>query len=187
MPQLCPNCNTEIAEGKKFCPNCGTKIEAPPQFPDPDKTTPAGQFVIPPVQPPTPVQPQPQPQAQFQPQPQFQSQPPQTPLPYQAAPAYAPPQPVSPPPPRNSPYAPIGMLGYLGWLILMCIPVIGWIMTVVLSFTGTNANRKNLARAMLVLTIVGIGIAATTLILYWTFLNDLMELIKNNFEITFGF
>ena len=32
---FCPNCGTQIEEGKRFCPNCGTQIEAPAAPPAP--------------------------------------------------------------------------------------------------------------------------------------------------------
>lgn len=176
MPQLCPNCKTEVAEGKKFCHNCGSKVDAAPKA----DAAPSPQFEIPPVQPPKPQfsespppfqPPTPQPPP-FQPQPQY---------------AYAQPQANFEKPPKNSPYAPMGMPGYLGWLILMCVPVVGWVFTVVLSFTGTKINRRNLARAMLVLTVLGIALAAAGIIVYLEFIKNLLELIKENFEFKFGF
>ena len=180
MQQFCPNCQAEIAEGKKFCHNCGAKVEAaqaPARFPAPEQTESARQqFEIPPAAPP----------------PQFSG--PAAPPAAQAQPTFGPaPAQYMPTglenekPRKDSPYAPMGMLSYLGWLALMCIPVVGWILTVVLSFSGSKQNRKNLARAMLVLTGVGIALAATLTILYWEFIKDLKWLIEQNFEITFGF
>ena len=32
---FCPNCGTQIEDGKRFCPNCGTQIEAPAAPPAP--------------------------------------------------------------------------------------------------------------------------------------------------------
>ena len=32
---FCPNCGTQLEEGKRFCPNCGTQIEAPAAPPAP--------------------------------------------------------------------------------------------------------------------------------------------------------
>ncbi|MCL2812998.1 MAG: zinc ribbon domain-containing protein [Oscillospiraceae bacterium] len=172
MPQVCPNCKTEVAEGKKFCHNCGSKVEAAPQ----------PQFEIPPVLPP-------QPQFLESPPPPFQpplQQPPPLQPQYAPAPRYNM-QAEFEKPPKNSPYAPMGMLGYLGWLALMCIPVIGWIMAAVLSFAGNKTNRKNLARATLILIILGMALAAAGVILYLEFIKNLLELIKDNFEFKFGF
>ena len=161
MQQICPNCRAEVTEGKKFCHNCGSKIESAPQ-----------QFEIPPVAPPTqqlndsPPPPDP-PAAQLRVPP----------------PAYAPMGLAA----QKNNAAPMGMLAYLGWLALMCVPVVGWVASAVASFAGTNATRKNLARAMLALTGIGIALAATLTIIYWEFIKDLKWLIEENFEITFGF
>ena len=32
---FCPNCGTQLEDGKRFCPNCGTQIEAPAAPPAP--------------------------------------------------------------------------------------------------------------------------------------------------------
>ena len=172
MQQSCPNCKTEIAEGKKFCPACGTKIEAPP--PQPQAPL---EFAPMPQQAPAP---------EFVPPPPF--------APAQTAPAfepvYAPPQvpqaPSTDKPPKGSPYAPIGLCGMLCWMALMCIPGLGWILAAIFSFAGKNQNRKTLARAMLVLILVGIGIAAALTIVYWGFISALIDLIKSNFAIKIG-
>ena len=171
MQQLCPKCNAEVAEGKKFCHNCGTRVapleqqfEIPPAAPPPKP-----QISEPPIQAQNPIQNQPPPYAYAQPAPM------QNTAAFEKSAK------------QSGPYAPMGMLAYLGWLVLMCVPVIGCVLTAVFSFVGTNQNRKNLARAMLVLTGVGIAIAATLTILYWEFIRDLKWLIEQNFEITFGF
>ena len=54
-------------------------------------------------------------------------------------------------PPKGSRYAVISPLGYLGTYLLLCIPLVGLILTLVWAFGGAhNQNRRNLARAMLI-------------------------------------
>lgn len=48
---------------------------------------------------------------------------------------------------------------YIGSIILMSIPLVGFILMIVWSFGGTyNLNRRNLARAVLILTVIGIAL-----------------------------
>ena len=56
-------------------------------------------------------------------------------------------------------YKPISMWGYLGYTLLFCIPVIGFIMIIVLSFAPSNKNVKNFARSYLILIIISVIIA----------------------------
>jgi len=57
-------------------------------------------------------------------------------------------------PARGSIYEPIGMWGYIGYAILFVIPVVGLVLAAVLSFSGGNVNRKNLARAFLLVKVL---------------------------------
>ena len=83
----------------------------------------------------------------------------------QSAPTYAQPvyaQPVQPAYPNydamNS--QPLGVGQYIGMMILTGIPLVGFILLLVWSFgSNVNKNKKNYARAMLILQIIG-GILA---------------------------
>ena len=59
---FCPNCGTQLEEGKRFCPNCGTQIEAPAAPPAPSFDD-------------GPVQAAPAPEARFEPQAEPRPQP----------------------------------------------------------------------------------------------------------------
>lgn len=66
-------------------------------------------------------------------------------------------RPQDPCPPKGSPWAPISTGGYVGSLLLMWVPVIGWIIAIIWCCGGTkNQNRRNLAKAGLILLAVGI-------------------------------
>lgn len=56
----------------------------------------------------------------------------------------------------NEDYTPIGMWGYVGYLILFGIPCIGFIFALVFSFGSTkNVNLRNLSRGTLILNLFG--------------------------------
>ena len=211
MPIFCPNCGLEVADGKKFCSSCGAKIESSPQ-PQPQAQPPQSQQPQQPepeppedddpfdktvasLSPVQPVQQQPPPQS---PQPQIfqpQSQPPQYPPPQSqyANPAYnntssasnANPN-AGVAPPKGSLYAPIGMVGYVLLMALMCIPLIGWLVAVLMAVSKGNINRRNLARAMLVLTLTGILILAA-LFIVCAVLSVNVTIGLNDVTIIFGF
>jgi hypothetical protein len=81
---------------------------------------------------------------------------------FQSASAYG----TDAPPPKGSKYAVIGTGGYIGTMILFAIPVIGWLVCIITAFAGKNMNRRNFARAMLILLIIGIIIGVA---LYFVF------------------
>lgn len=63
-------------------------------------------------------------------------------------------------------YEPISTGGYIGIMLLMCIPVIGQILTIVWACGGCRkVNKRNFARAMLVFLIISIVLCG---ILYFT-------------------
>ncbi len=52
---------------------------------------------------------------------------------------------------------PMGTWGYVGSLLLMGLPIAGFILAIVWAAGGTsNVHRRNLARAMLILMAIGI-------------------------------
>ncbi|MBQ2929183.1 MAG: zinc ribbon domain-containing protein [Clostridia bacterium] len=137
MAKFCTNCGATLDDDKKFCTECGASVNE----------TPAG--AAPP--PPPPPQSAPQPQA---------------------APVYAhtatatmpPPQSAYQPaaacggdmaPAKGSKYEPITTGGYIGIMLLMCIPIVGQILMIVWALGGCRKiNKRNLARASLILMLV---------------------------------
>lgn len=118
------------------------------------------------MQPQQPEQPQvnqgPQPQMQ-QPQPQMQQQ-------YQQ-PMYQQPMPqqiiVNQGPAIPEEYKPISPWGYVGYIILFGIPLVGFILMLVFAFGGNrNINVRNFARSFLCLMLLGLIITAFTFIIF---------------------
>jgi uncharacterized membrane protein YvbJ len=60
---------------------------------------------------------------------------------------------------QSSPYTVLSTWGFVGSLLLMSIPFVGFILMIVWASGGVyNLNRRNLARGYLVLMGIGIGI-----------------------------
>ena len=137
MAKFCTNCGATLDDDKKFCTECGASVNE----------TPAG--AAPPAPPPPQSAPQPQ-----------------------AAPVYAQTATATMPPPQSayqpaaacggdmapvkgSKYEPITTGGYIGIMLLMCIPIVGQILMIVWALGGCRKiNKRNLARASLILMLV---------------------------------
>ena len=66
-------------------------------------------------------------------------------------------------PMMSSPYAVLSSWGFVGSLLLMAIPIVGFIITIVWASGGVvNLNRRNLARGYLLL--MGIGVLVYILV-----------------------
>ena len=79
----------------------------------------------------------------------------------QPAPQPTPIQPITPAPQSSEPqvpwnYKPISAWGYVGYEILFCLPIIGFIFMLIYAFSNNNINRKNFARSYLIYLIFGI-------------------------------
>jgi hypothetical protein len=86
----------------------------------------------------------------------------------QVPPAYA--APISADePPVGSPYAVLGVGGYIGASILMSIPLIGWLICIIWACGGCkNRNKRNFARATLIFLILGAAVGfAVYALLNW--------------------
>ena len=128
---FCENCGAKLPEGAKFCAGCGGATESV----QPAYTATAA------PSPPRPAPPQP---------------PAQTAPPYQ--PAYAPP---GPPAYSGHPGGePLRVGQYIGMLLLMIVPILSVILLFMWSFGGSvNPNKKNFARAMLIVSAIGIVVS----------------------------
>ena len=88
------------------------------------------------------------------------------------APAHAYPADIRPP--KTSQYAQVGVLNYIGLMILYAIPLIGWISCIIMAFAARNRNIRNYARAVLILTIIGIILAVIGYVtVAWVFMEML--------------
>jgi hypothetical protein len=146
---FCPKCGTSVPEGSKFCELCGNNMQQSGQNTETQQSSP-------------------QPEAQSAPQPASQPTPQPTPQPTygpQATDYRQRPQPapgyqnntINIVDPREKVY---GVGGWLGTIILSFIPVLGFILLLVWSFSGnTNKNKKNWAIAMLIVNVICIIIS----------------------------
>ncbi len=146
MAKFCTNCGASMPEDKNFCTECGMPVntensnaatntssaETPPiqQTPPPVRQASSGYQAPPPVQ--------------------------QTPPVYQYNPVNA----SEMVPPKDSKYDPITTGGYIGIMLLMCIPVVGIVLTIIWACGGCKKiNKRNLARASLIMMAIGFVIS----------------------------
>ena len=180
----CTECGAQLKDGIKFCTECGAAVPegkaetAPasgtqPQQPQKTEQQNAQPQQIPPQPqqqqqtyvPPqnaAPQQPYAQPQPAYaQPQPAYAQ-----PQPVYQQPAYAQPAPVyaqpgqEPAPGPDSRYGLISTWGFIGIMLLLCIPIIGFILMIVWACGGCRKYQKrNLCRAMLIFMAVSLVIS----------------------------
>ena len=97
--------------------------------------------------------------------------------------------PETPAPTIPKEYKPISPLGYIGWNILFSIPVIGFILLLVFSFSKGNLNRRNYARSfwwlLLIIVVLFIITAIAALILGST--DELLEMFEQLFAVVQDF
>lgn len=127
---FCENCGNKLPEGAKFCGGCGAKTgfvqAANTASAEPDPMCP-------------------------DPPPSVYTSPAQTAPSYQQA--YMPPQSTAYS--RQSRSEPLRVGQYIGMLLLMCIPILNIILLFVWGFgSSVNLNKKNFARASLILSAV---------------------------------
>lgn len=164
MTSFCPNCGATV-NGSKFCVACGTKLEeAAVETPVVEEVKEEAAAPIP-VPAPMPVQ-----------------QPIQQPVqasPRQAMPVQQMPM-KEPVPPKGSAYEPISTGGYIGIFLLLSVPVVGWIFAIVWACGGCKKiNKRNMCRAMLIMTLIGIIIAALCALGGYIFMDMLVNALES--------
>lgn len=81
-------------------------------------------------------------------------------------------------PAPDSQYAPMGAWAYFGWtLLLTCIPIVSFILTIVFSANSSNINRRSFARSILIFDIIGITIFLILLLAGVSFTGVLYDLM----------
>ena len=162
MPDtICTNCNATVPAGQAFCSTCGTPVAA--------------------------AQPTPRPMPQPMPQP-MPAAAPAAPQAYEAprqahmrpaaqpVPAAAPPPAVSKPP-KGSPYAVVGMWAFVGYSIVMALPIVGLIMAIVWAVSSSGPlNRRNYARALLVMWVLALAVTIVCTVLFWSALSQVVNI-----------
>ncbi|MBQ4550260.1 MAG: zinc ribbon domain-containing protein, partial [Oscillospiraceae bacterium] len=135
MAKFCTNCGATLDDDKKFCTECGAPVNEAPAGAAP---------------PPPPPQSAPQPQAApvYAQAATATMPPPQSA--YQQATAYG----GDVPPPKGSKYEPITTGGFIGIMLLMCIPIVGQILMIIWAFAARKVNKRSLARASLIMMVV---------------------------------
>lgn len=151
---FCENCGNRLLEGAKFCGGCGAKTEpVQPAYtaaaePAPPRPAPAPAYA-------SPVRAEPPYQQAYAPPPAYAS-PVRAEHPSQQA--YAPQQHLAYSGQPGSDPLRVGQ--YIGMFLLMCVPVVNIILLFVWSFGGSvNPNKKNYARASLILGAIGLILA----------------------------
>ena len=141
MARFCTSCGATLDDDKKFCTECGTSVNEAPAGAAP---------------PPPPPQAAPQPQAApVYAQTDTATMPPPQSA-YQPAAAYG----GDMAPAKGSKYEPITTGGYIGIMLLMCIPVVGQILMIIWALGGCRKiNKRNLARASLIMMVVALVIS----------------------------
>ena len=177
MAKFCTGCGMELTDGLMFCTGCGTKVPegAPAEAPAVKEEITAEEKV---VKEPVMVQAQPEQQQQYIP-PQQNAPPANQAQPqYSGQQQYSPPQQTAytpPPLPREilnsdikgTKYEPISAWGFIGIMLLMCIPIVGILLVIIWACGGCRKLcKRSLARATLIMAAIGlvisliIGIAA---------------------------
>lgn len=79
-------------------------------------------------------------------------------------------------PDKNSKYATVTTWEFLGAMLLMCIPVLGWILLIVWALGGTRKiNKRNFARASVILIIIGLLVSFAIGLLAKVIVTKVME------------
>ncbi len=144
---FCEKCGSKLPENAEFCGSCGAKTES---------VQPAAVHDQPAPPPPPPPPAQAAPSQSYTP-------------PVQAAPSqsYTPPAQATPfqsyTPPAQAPVhsgqresETLSIGNYICMFLLMCIPLVGIILLFVWAFGDTNWNRKNFARAALIMSAIAL-------------------------------
>ena len=136
MARFCTECGATLADDKRFCTKCGTPVGA--------AAGEAGKVQVENAAEQSAEVSQPVQSAH-----QKQTPPPMQPV----APVYG----ADIAPAKGSKYDPITTWGYIGIMLLMCIPVVGLILMLVWAFGGCKkVNKRNLARASLIMAAIGL-------------------------------
>ena len=153
----CNQCGTQIGDDARFCTTCGAVQDGAPA------AEPAAEPVIQGAAQPQYGQPYAQPgnvQTGYA-QPNY-SQPNYA----QTTPAYGAGYNAAPAVPKSNV---MSTWAYVGSILLMAIPLAGFIIALVWAFGGTdNLSRRNLARATLIIMLIGIVLSVLLFVTLWT-------------------
>jgi len=156
---FCPNCGTSVPDGSKFCVSCGSSMQQPEE---------ANELINESIQQQVqeeyqPQQPAPQQQTEYQQQ-------------YQPMPQPARTNNINVQPGVDVREKVYGVGGWLITLLLLCIPIVNFILTLVWAFSGSvNKNKKNFAIALLIMMVI---MTAISIVVY----SSLVSMIGSIFD-----
>ena len=198
---FCENCGNQLPDGAKFCLNCGSKVELSEAadaaqgeaaaaaeaveteaVKETDMEAASGSAPDQPTAPADTPQPMPEPSAPEQPKPQSvpiqptalsQDQKPSV-TQIEASTVVTKPEKVDPLP----------VWKFIGILILQSIPIIGLVMILVWSFSGSfNRNTRNYARAVFILGLIGFILSVVFIVLNLTVIMQIVENFNSDYVI----
>lgn len=83
---------------------------------------------------------------------------------------------------------PLSVLGFIGTMIVFCIPLVNIIMLFVWAFSSnTNINRKNYCRAILILAVIGIVLSILMAIFMMPLIISIMDQMGLEFSSSFSY
>ena len=166
MAKFCTNCGATLDDDKKFCTECGAPVNEAP----------AGAAAPPPRS-----SPQPQAAPVYAQAATATMPPPQSA--YQPAAAYG----ADAPPPSGSKYELISTGGFIGIMLLMCIPIVGQILMIVWACGGCRKiQKRNLARASLIMFVIGLIISLLIGFAVKKLINAAVEMVEEETGVSFS-
>ncbi|RGX56613.1 zinc-ribbon domain-containing protein [Anaerotruncus sp. AF02-27] len=166
--RFCTSCGAQLEDDKKFCTSCGAPAEGKPEQ-EPAMAAAAVSGAQ--THSPDPMPAQPPYQLYQQPQPVYQQTPPPPPAPIPVSAADS-----DLPPPAGSKYAPIGLGGWIGIMLLMLIPIVNIILLIVWACGGCKkVTKRSFARASLILMAVGIVLSLAIGLMARSFINKAID------------
>ena len=155
---FCKNCGNKLSDEANFCNSCGTKFEQP------QPTTNEVNHNVDNVETPPPQPPQPNTPPKVNQQPQYNTA--------QSYNAFL----------SQLDKAPLSVIQYIGMFLLVSIPIVGIVLLFVWGFGDhVNLNKKNFARAMLILSLIGVIVS----IIFGAILVGIITQIINNYGLFF--
>ena len=153
MPN-CPQCGAALKDGVRFCTGCGRPVLLDTASSAPERAEPLRQSG------PSNQAPSVSPSAEPSSPPPPQYTPPRQQTHTAAPPAYSVEGWSSGGPAPGSRYELISTGGFIGILLLMCIPLVGLILMIVWACGGCRKlQKRNLARASLILAVIGLALS----------------------------